>query len=486
MTNDGVPLRAAIYVRISQDRTGEELGVDRQREQCEKLATSRGWTVVKVYVENDTSAKGHKARPQWEAMMAEVEAGRIDVVIGWTIDRTLRSGKDRLRMLESGKAHNLVISLVRGNDMDLSTPSGRLAADILGAVALAEIEMKSDRQKAAHAQAAKQGRRIGGRRPFGFEQDGMTIRPAEADAVVAAFNDYLAGTAILAIAKQWNAAGLLSGVPSKTGEPATWGHGGVRQVLRNARYIGVRTHNGEEVGPAAWPALVPESTFRAVNALLDSSASATKPRGGRRLLTGIAKCGGGKLDDNEPCGLTVHVGGTKAHLPPVYRCPTGKHVSRRASFIEEDVTDVLVALLSDPRRAALFVQAESGDNSAHLQKQAADLRNEMDAIAMERVQRKITPHQFTLMNDDLMAQLAEIEIEMTSSTRSTTISQLVRGGFTRAKWDDLDIGKQRTVVDAVLDITIYSAGKGYGRPDIKHVVMTPKMAVSEPKLRIVS
>jgi len=115
-------------------------------------------------------------------MMKLVESGGVDVVIGWTVDRTLRSGRDRLRMLESGKAHNLTISLVRGSDMDLSTPSGRLAADILGAVALADIEMKSDRHKAAHRQAAAQGRRIGGRRPFGFEQDGMTVRPAEAEA----------------------------------------------------------------------------------------------------------------------------------------------------------------------------------------------------------------------------------------------------------------------------------------------------------------
>src|SRR5690606_24597765 len=114
-------------------------------------------------------------------------------VVGWDLHRTLRTGRDRLRMLELGKRHGITIALVRGNDMDLSTPAGRLAADILGAVALNEIEVKADRQKRANQQAAAMGRWTGGRRPFGYAPDGKTIRPAEADAVRAAYHDYLAG-----------------------------------------------------------------------------------------------------------------------------------------------------------------------------------------------------------------------------------------------------------------------------------------------------
>src|SRR5690606_11161886 len=105
------------------------------------------------------------------------EAGLIKGVVDWSFDRTLRSGRDRLRMLELGKKHGITIALVRGNDLDLSTPAGRLAADILGAVAENEIEVKADRQRRANEQAALQGRWVGGRRPFGYEADGKTIRP---------------------------------------------------------------------------------------------------------------------------------------------------------------------------------------------------------------------------------------------------------------------------------------------------------------------
>lgn len=465
-------MRAAIYLRISQDRTGEELGVERQRQDCEALAARRGWTIERVYVDNDISAKGDRTRPAWEQMMADVEADRLDVVIGWTIDRTLRSGRDRLRMLESGKEHGLLISLARGSDMDLATPSGRLAADILGAVALNEIEAKSDRQKAAHRQAAAQGRRIGGRRPFGFEQDGMTIRPDEAEAVRNAYRDYLAGTPLLAIAKQWNRAGLMSGHVRADGTLSEWNHSGVRSVLRNPRYMGMRRHQpkGEEPAlyPAAWPALVDEATWRAAVALLDSAASEFKPRGGRRLLTGTMQCG--------VCGLGIHVGGNKAGTPPVYRCPTGKHVTRRAEPVEEFVTELVVRRLQMPDAAEFIAEAEDDGEAAALSAEADRLREEMDTIARERMQRVITPRQFAVMNAELVAQLDDVERRMSTASRSSGLREFIAGGVTRKKWDALGVDRQRVYVAALAEIKLFSGGRGVRHPPPETIEITWKGA----------
>ena len=449
-------VRAAIYLRISQDRTGEERGVDRQRADCEGIAERRGWEVVQVYVDNDVSAKGDKARPQWEAMMAAVESGQLNVIIGWTIDRTLRFGRDRLRMLESGKEHGITISLARGSDMDLSTPSGRLAADIVGAVALAEIEMKADRQRAAHRQAAGQGRRFGGRRPFGFEQDGMTVRPAEAEQLVAAYHDYLCGTPLSAIAKRWNTAGLVSGLRNRHGQLSEWNHSGVRSVLRNPRYRGIRTHNGEEIGPAQWPTLVPEHIWRAVVTLLDSNAAQFKPKGGRRLLTGIARCA--------VCDEPIHVGGNKAGGPAVYRCPTGKHVTRRAEPVEQFVTEWVLERLRRPDIQQVIADAEDDGTTATLAAEADRLRQEMDTIALERMQRKITPRQFNLMNEDMMARLAKVEAAMGSTGRTSALRDFVAGGATRLRWDDIGIGQQRAVVSSLVSIKLHSGGQGVRRP----------------------
>ena len=88
---------------------------------------------------------------------------------------------------ETGQKHGVIVALVRGSDMDPpTTPSGRLVMGVLGKVAQHEIDQKSDRQKTAQLQAARQGRRAGGRRPFGYDTHGMTINPEEAATIVEA------------------------------------------------------------------------------------------------------------------------------------------------------------------------------------------------------------------------------------------------------------------------------------------------------------
>src|ERR1043165_2339695 len=84
--------RAVIYCRISQDRTGAGLGVDRQREDCEALAARNGWNVVGVYVDNGGSGsqKGSK-RKRDEAMLSSLDQGAATVVIAWPTDRLHRS-----------------------------------------------------------------------------------------------------------------------------------------------------------------------------------------------------------------------------------------------------------------------------------------------------------------------------------------------------------------------------------------------------------
>ncbi|MGH3096475.1 MAG: recombinase family protein, partial [Streptosporangiales bacterium] len=140
-------MRAAVYLRISQDRTGDELGVTRQRDDAQQLVSQRGWTLIHEYPDNDVSAAGKKPRPQFDAMLASVERGEIDAIVAWSLDRLTRNRRDQLRLIETCEPHRVTIALCRGSDMDLSTPAGRMSADILASVARNEIEVKSDRSR---------------------------------------------------------------------------------------------------------------------------------------------------------------------------------------------------------------------------------------------------------------------------------------------------------------------------------------------------
>src|SRR4028119_1489398 len=69
--------RAAVYCRISDDRHGLGLGVERQREDCHALAGRNGWAIVGTFIDNDVSAYSGKPRPEYAALMAAVRAGAV-------------------------------------------------------------------------------------------------------------------------------------------------------------------------------------------------------------------------------------------------------------------------------------------------------------------------------------------------------------------------------------------------------------------------
>src|SRR6476469_748395 len=86
--------RAGLYARISQDRDGTMLGVERQRADCEKVIESRGWELTGLYVDNDVSAYSGKPRPEYLRLLGDLEAKRIDAVVAWHPDRLHRSPRE--------------------------------------------------------------------------------------------------------------------------------------------------------------------------------------------------------------------------------------------------------------------------------------------------------------------------------------------------------------------------------------------------------
>src|SRR4051812_2019359 len=117
-------MRAAVYLRQSEDRTGEEWGVDRQREDVMRHVHSKGWEVVGEFVDNDVSATKTKPRPRFNAMMSAVEDGRIDVVVAKHVDRLLRRLWELEETLKRCEKHGAYI--VTTNDgVDTSTEGGR-------------------------------------------------------------------------------------------------------------------------------------------------------------------------------------------------------------------------------------------------------------------------------------------------------------------------------------------------------------------------
>lgn len=447
-------VRVAVYLRQSMDRTGDQLGIDRQREDVLRLIESRGWTVAAEFVDNDVSATGRKPRPQFIAMMERVDNGEFDVISARHMDRLLRRLSELEDVLDRCRKTNT--SIVTASDgVDTSTDGGRLVARILSSVAQGEVERKGARQRSAALQAAKQGRWVGGRRAFGYEADGVTIRHEEAKLIAQGYVDVLAGESLGEIARRWQASGL------RTSQGNSWLHGTVRDVLTNPRNAGLRRHRTMEdrpkirqdpelgiVGKANWEAIIDETTWRAAARILSDPSRRKTPRGGKGLLTGVGVCG--------VCGETVNRGGGH-NGQRMYRCRTGRHVARLSDPVDEYVTDVVLERLSQPDAPDLW-SAEQPD-AAPLMAEADTLRRRLDDIAEDYADGVMTREQFRITNERVLSRLAAVEGQIASAGKSSPLA-IVAAEDVRAAWEGLSVAQRRSIIDALGTPVLHLVGRG--------------------------
>ncbi|BBX25987.1 recombinase family protein [Mycolicibacterium alvei] len=447
---------AAIYVRISQDRSGAGLGVERQEQDCRKLAESLGWRVAQVFCDNDTSAYSGRRRPQYEALLAAIEAGEVKGVLAWHPDRLHRSPRELETYIDTSERHGAVTHTVQTGIWDLSTPSGRMLARQLGAVSRYESEHKGERIRRAREQQAKAGRFHGGIRPFGFESDGVTVRPVEAAEVVKMVESVVGGISLRSIVRDLNERGVLTA----TGKP--WRSQYVRELICAPRIAGLSVHHGEIAGIAVWPALVPRETWEAARHILNDPRRRTNPGGGpapKHLGSGIYICG--------VCGERTLRVGRASGQEPAYRCGnrdvrfTGGHVSRRAAQLDGYVEAVMVERLSRP---GLIDSAKRRDDSAEL----AALRTEQDAI---RLRLEQLAEAFADGEID-RAQLAAGTKKLTARDTAITATLAHLGGRSPLDfitdttvdipelWQSLTMGQRRAVVDYLADVKIVRLGRG--------------------------
>ncbi len=149
--------RVAIYARVSTTNHGQDVGL--QTRELRQFAEARGWTVAGEYI--DAGVSGAKdSRPELNRLMADAHKRRFDVVCVWRFDRFARSVSHLLRALETFKA--LGIDFVSFSEqMDTSTPAGKMVFTVLGAVAELERSLIVERVKAGLRNARAKGKHLG-------------------------------------------------------------------------------------------------------------------------------------------------------------------------------------------------------------------------------------------------------------------------------------------------------------------------------------
>jgi len=441
--------KVAIYTRISRDRVGAGLGVARQEADCRDLAERNRWHVVGTYTDNDLSAYSGKPRPGYRRLLDDIRAGLVDTVVAWHTDRLHRSPVELEEYITACEPRGVATHTVKAGPLDLSSPSGRMVARQLGAVARFEVEHQIERQQAAKAQAAAAGKWKGGRRPFGYESDGVTVRGDEAEVVRYMADAIIAGASIRSLVAELNE----QGVVTSTGGPWRWDV--VRSVLLRPRNAGLMEHRGQVVGKAVWPAILDEDKWRACASVLNNPARRNNWSSARKwLLSGLALC--------EVCAQGTHVTalGGRAGKPsiPCYTCPD-RHVSRNAAEVDQLVTDVVLARLARPDFVDLVVINAGVDvEAAH--SRALVVRERLNGLAEAYASGDIDAAQLSAGSTRLRAELADAESVLAQSAQGSVLTTMLDADDIPGKWVDLDLDRKRAMIDALMQITILRTAKG--------------------------
>src|SRR5580693_6348011 len=149
--------RVAIYARVSTTNHGQDVTV--QTRELQQFAEARGWQMVGAYIDDGVSGT-KDSRPELNRLMADAHKRCFDVVAVWRFDRFARSVSHLLRALETFSALGIAfVSL--SEQMDTTTPTGKMVFTVLGAVAELERSLIAERVRAGLRNAKAKGRRLG-------------------------------------------------------------------------------------------------------------------------------------------------------------------------------------------------------------------------------------------------------------------------------------------------------------------------------------
>ena len=454
--------RAGLYARISQDRDGTMLGVERQREDCERLIESHGWELTGLYVDNDVSAYSGKPRPEYVRLLGDLEAKRIDAVVAWHPDRLHRSPRELEDFVTIVENAGAAVETAMAGSVDLASPSGRMVARMLGAAARYEVEHKSERAKRKARQRAEQGHpNKGGTRPFGLSADWSEVVPGEADALRDAAARVLGGTPLYTIAREWDASGL------RPPRGDRWSVTSIKRILTSWRAAGYREHDGERIARGTWPAVLDLEAVELLRVKLrDPDRRRFRRHGAKYLLTGMLTCG--------KCGRPLFTRPTNDGERR-YACtpnPDGcGGTSMNAEKLEPHVAERVLAAIDSPTLSTAIAEQEEHGEAGPVQR-----LHEAEAALAELASdyysaRMLTKPEFLSARAKIEHRIDDAKREVAAQSDGATVGPIV--GSARERWPDFDLEEQRAVIAAVVDrITIRPARRGFNKFDPDRVEVT--------------
>lgn len=465
-------VRAAVYCRISRDREGLELGVERQRADCLRLVEANGWDLVHdgdsdTFVDNDISGGKHfTERAAFGRLVRAAEAGRIDAVVAYSQARIYRDTKLFLEFCERLEVAGVeIVALVADTDVN---PGGSLfVATVIAAKDAEERRRTGELIKRKMLDKAVRGEWHGGPRPFGYGQPPVDDSAEAKRASIATYNEVnekeatllqlaaekiLDGGSLRSIVTEWRA----QGIKSTRGGNITQSM--VARTLIKPRIAGLIEYKGSILGKAQWPAILDEATWEQVKTILTDPSRKTTRANKNYILRGILKCG------RPDCGrmLTPDRGS--------YKCSSNLGCGRLSfsqRLYENRILGMIVPMADLPelRNAIQTADADDYSQAQGLRVSIAEDKATLQEIEDDHyIEKALDRAAFLRLSRSIKAQIEQKEAKLQTFQSRSALGHL--GGDVISHWDSMDADDQRAIIKSMVEYIEVLPSESHGRTTV--------------------
>ena len=376
-------VRCAIYTRKSTDEGLEQdfNSLDAQREAAEAFIASQrheGWVALPMRYDDGGYSGGSMERPALEHLLRDIEAGAIDCVVVYKVDRLSRSLLDFAKIVEIFERSNVSFVSVT-QQFNTTSSMGRLTLNILLSFAQFEREIIGERIRDKIAAAKRKGKHTGGMPILGYDIDRanrrLVVNPEEAEIVQRIFKRFVRLGSPLKVAQELNADGITTKrwvrADGSVREGRHWNKSHISRIVNNRKYLGEVTHKGT-VYPGEHEAIVSRKLWDDAHKILAENYHQRSARTRAKtpaLLKGIIRCG--------HCGNSMGITFTRKD-GKLYRYYLCVHAAKNgyascpvksvaAAEMEEAVMGQLRAVFRSPELIAKTYRAARSKEAAELE-----------------------------------------------------------------------------------------------------------------------
>jgi site-specific DNA recombinase len=485
--------RAGIYCRISKADPNQPK-VEAQEDDCRRLAQANGYEVVAAYADDGISASTFQNRPGWNQLLADITAGKIDVVLATEEERFTRQPNEKQLLALTCTAVGATWHTCRGGIIDPATAEGEFLSGLTGLLARREVRRKAERQIAGNQARRSRGEPLAGVRPFGFELDRLRHRKSESAEVKWATSKILAGGSLRSIFIDWNQRSVLT----SRGNP--WTQNSVKKLLLRPRNAGLIDVQGEiQTTKGNWQPLVSLEDWQACTAILTDKNRVKPHRQQKWLCSGLARCG---VCDSV---MLSGSGSGRKELYKVYRCssklriPDGrKHPTIKAAQLDDLIRNEIVKcfLYGNSVDSADVNVVDANRFNARLieiRSALADLTMLVGSLPINNIKlqaSKLNAEEATLVGQlegctKRSAAAAMVLAAKTALWTGASAAKPASAGFRVSiadaaqlkveigeRFDSLELDQRRALVRSMLEIVIGLCQRGQKSPDRVQLVHT--------------